>query len=46
MMRKCYSVSGSPSDENNDSVSKSWTVLRHGIATKFTPAAEYSDYVP
>jgi len=42
MMRKCYSVSRSPIDENNDSVSKSWIVFRHGIAAKFTSAEEFS----
>src|SRR6218665_2268985 len=31
---KCYSVSRSPIDENNDSVSKSWIVIRHGIVAK------------
>src|SRR6218665_2996270 len=40
-MRKCYSVSRSPIDENNDSVSKSWIVFRHGIVAKLTSAAEF-----
>jgi len=29
--------------ENNDSVSKSWFVLQHGIVVKLTSAAEFSD---
>jgi len=37
MMHKC-SVSRSSIDENNDSVS-------HGIVTKLTPVAEFSDAV-
>ena len=28
-------------DENNDSVSKSWIVFRHGIVAILTPAAEF-----
>src|SRR6218665_2850490 len=42
MMRKCYSVSRSPIDENNDNVSKSWIVFRHRIFTKLTFSAKYS----
>ena len=41
-MHKCYSVCRSPNDENNDSVSKSWIVFRHGIVAKLTSAAEFS----
>src|SRR6218665_139020 len=40
--RKCYSISRSAIDENNDSVSKSWIVFRNGIVVKFTSAAEFS----
>jgi len=40
MMRKCYSASRSQIDENNDIVSKSWIVYRHGIVAKLTSAAE------
>jgi len=35
MMHKCYSVSRSPIDENNDTVSKIWIVYRHGIVAKY-----------
>ena len=42
MMRKCYSVSRSPIDENNDSLSKSRIVFRHEVVAKFTSAAEFS----
>jgi len=35
MMRKCYSVNSSI-DENNESVSRSWIVFRHGIVAKVT----------
>jgi len=42
MTRKCYSVSKSAIEENNDSVSKSWIVFRHGIVVKFTSAVENS----
>jgi len=42
MTRKCYSVSRSAIDENNDSVRKSWIVFRHEIVAKFTYAAEFS----
>jgi len=42
MMHKCYSVSRSPIDENNDSVSKSWIVFRHGIVAKLTFGTEFS----
>jgi len=42
MMLKCYSVSISPFDENNDSVSKSWIVFRHGIVAIPTFAVENS----
>jgi len=42
MTRKCYSVSRSAINENNDNVSKSWIVFRHGIVAKFTSAAENS----
>jgi len=42
MMRKFYSVRRSPIDENNDCVSKSWIVFRHGIVVKLTSAAEFS----
>ena len=41
MMRKCYSVSRSPINENNDSVSKSWVVFRHGIVAKLPSVAEF-----
>ena len=41
-MRECYSASISPIDENNDSVSKSWIVYRHGIVAKFTSVVEFS----
>jgi len=42
MMHKCYSVCRSTIDENNDSVSKSWIVFRHGIVAKLTSSAEFS----
>src|SRR6218665_403515 len=40
-LAKCYSVSRSQIDENNDIVSKSWivSVYRHGIVAKPTSAA-------
>ena len=41
MTCKCYSVSRSVIDENNDSVSKSWIVFHHGIVAKFTSAVEF-----
>jgi len=41
MTHKCYSESSSPTDENNDSVSKSWIVYRHGLAAKLTSAAVF-----
>jgi len=42
MMRKCYSVSRSPIDENNDTVSKNWIAYRQGIVVKFTSAAVFT----
>jgi len=42
MMRKCYNVSRSPIDENNDSLSKSKIVFRHEVVAKITSAAEFS----
>jgi len=41
-MHKCYSVSRSPIDENNDIVSKSWIIYRHGIVAKLTSAAVFT----
>jgi len=41
MMRKCFSVCRSLIDENNESVSRSWIVFRHGIVAKLTFAAEF-----
>ena len=43
MMHKCYSVSRSSIDENNDSISRSWIIFRHGIVAKLTSAAEDFD---
>jgi len=34
-------VSGVENIENNDSVSKSWIVFRHGIVAKLTSAMEF-----
>ena len=42
MMRKCYSVSRSPMDENNDIVSKRRIVCRHGIVGKLTSAVVFT----
>jgi len=46
MMRKnhlkCYTVSRSLIDENEDSVSKCWIVFRHAIIAKLTSVAEFS----
>jgi len=42
MMRKCYNVSRSLIDENNDSLSKSMIVFRHEVVAKITFAAEFS----
>ena len=42
MMRKCYSGSRSPIYENNDIVSKSWIVQRHGIVAKLTSAVVFT----
>jgi len=42
MMHKCYIITRSPIDENNDSVSESWIVFRHGIVAKLTSVAEFS----
>ena len=42
MMRKCYSVSRSSIDENNEGVSRSWIAFHHGIVAKLTSAAEFS----
>jgi len=42
MMHKCYSVSRSSIDENNESVSKRRNVLRHEIVTKLTSVTEFS----
>jgi len=41
-MRKCYNVSRSSFDENNDSVSRSWIVFRHVLVAKLISAAEFS----
>ena len=41
-MHKCYSVSSSSINENNDSVSRCWIVFCHGIVVKLTSAAEFS----
>src|SRR6218665_3401958 len=40
LMRECYSVSRSLIDENNGSAGRSLIVLHHGMAPKFTSAAE------
>jgi len=40
-MQNNYNVSGSWIDENNDSVSRSGTVFRHGNEVKITYAAEF-----
>jgi len=42
MMHKGYNVSRNSIDENNNSVSRSWIVFRHGTVAKFTYAAEFS----
>ena len=42
MLRKCYGVSRSSSDENNESVSSSWIVFRHWIVAKLTFVAKIS----
>ena len=42
MMHKCYGVSRSSNDKNNDSVGKIWIVFRHGIVAKLTSVAEFS----
>ena len=41
MMHKCYSVSRSSIDENNDSVSRSWIVFYHGTVSQLTSVTEY-----
>jgi len=49
MMRKCYSVNRSSTDESrpNESGRRNWIVFRHGILAKLTSAAEFSssDYL-
>jgi len=40
-MRKCYSASRSPSDEDNDVESKSLIIYRHGIV-KLNSAAVFT----
>jgi len=40
MMPKCYSVSRSSIDENNESVSRSCIVFCHGIVEKLASVAE------
>src|SRR6218665_215692 len=41
MMRKCYSVSRSPINENDDIKSTSWIVYHHGIVAKLTSVAVF-----
>jgi len=41
-MCKCYSLSRSLIDENNESISRSWIVFRQGIFAKLTSVAEFS----
>ena len=42
MIGKCYSVSRSSLDKNNDIVSKCWIVCRHGHVAKITSAAVFT----